>query len=91
MQNKHCTIFFKHPVAYAAAAHYTSRYSLLWPKSVTGTSGNKVNSVFNKVEFEVEVALSKLVKKENKLGQRQSQTPFSSAFFIPKDFKSNKF
>ena len=28
--------------------------------------------------------------KDNKLGQRQSQTPFSSAFWIQKDFKSKK-
>ena len=31
-----------------------------------------------------------LENKDNKLGQRQSQTPFSSAFWIQKDFKSKK-
>ena len=29
-------------------------------------------------------------KKENKLGQRQSQTPFSSAFWVQTDFWSKK-
>ena len=28
--------------------------------------------------------------KQNKLGQRQSQTPFSSAFRVQKDFRSKK-